>query len=84
MSDCQIIAFAITGESLGIDSESYLWGKLKNEHSQDFPNLIDRSNFNRRRKRLYPFIEQLNKDIAGLINKGENCFQSPGHYEGRS
>ena len=74
MSDCQIIAFAITGESLGIDSESYLWGKLKNEHSQDFPNLIDRSNFNRRRKRLYPFIEQLNKDIAGLINKGENCF----------
>jgi len=29
LSDCQIIAFAITGESLGIDSESFLWGKLK-------------------------------------------------------
>jgi len=74
LSDCQIIAFSITGESLGIDSESFLWGKLKSEHSQDFPNLIDRSNFNRRRKRLYPFIEQLNKSIAGFINEGEDFY----------
>ena len=74
MSDCQIIALSITGESLGIDSESFLWGKLKSEHSQDFPNLIDRSNFNRRRKRLYPFIEQLNKTIAGFINEGEDFY----------
>ena len=28
MSDCVIIALAITGESLGIDSENYFWGKL--------------------------------------------------------
>lgn len=74
LSDCQIIALSITAESLGIDSESYLWGKLKSEHNQDFPNLIDRSNYNRRRKRLYPFIEQLNKVIAGRLNIGENCF----------
>lgn len=74
MSDCQIIAMAITGESLGIDSESYLWGKLKNEHARDFPNLIDRSNFNRRRKRLYPFIEELNRSIAQFLNEGEDIF----------
>lgn len=74
LSDCQIIALSITAESLGIDSESYLWGKLKSEHNQDFPHLIDRSNYNRRRKRLYPFIEQLNKVIANRLNRGEDCF----------
>lgn len=74
MSDCQIIAFAVTGESLGIDSEAFLWAKIKSEHADDFPNLIDRSNFNRRRKRLYPFIEDLNKTIASYLNEGEDCF----------
>ncbi len=74
MSDCQIIALAITGETLGIDSENYFWGKLKSDHAKDFPNLIDRSNFNRRRKRLYPYIEQLNQTIAVRLNEGENIF----------
>jgi hypothetical protein len=74
MSDCQIIALSVTGESLGIDSESYLWGKLKSGHALDFPNLIDRSNFNRRRKRLSHFIEELNKAIARFINEGENYY----------
>ncbi|WP_163322734.1 IS982 family transposase [Draconibacterium mangrovi] len=74
MSDCQIIAFAITGESLGIDSEAFLWAKIKTEHADDFFNLIDRSNFNRRRKRLYPFIEELNKPIASYLNEREDCF----------
>ena len=74
MSDCQIIALAVTGESLSIDSENYFWGKLKSDHARDFPNLIDRSNFNRRRKRLYPFIQQLNQTIASKLNEGENVY----------
>lgn len=74
MSDCEIIALAITGESLGIDSESYLWGKLRNNYSSWFPNLIDRSNYNRRRKRLYPMVEELNQMIAGQLNRFEDVF----------
>lgn len=74
MSDCEIIALAVTGESLGIDSESYFWGKLKNDHYQDFPNLIDRSNFNRRRKRLHPLIQELNQSIADTVNQGEDVY----------
>lgn len=74
LSDCQIIALAITGESLGIDSESYFWGKLKSDHADDFPDLIDRSNFNRRRKRLYPLIQELNEAIADMLNQGEDVF----------
>ena len=74
MSDCQIIALTITGESLGIDSESYFWGKLQSDHIADFPNLIHRCNFNRRRKRLYPFIDLLNKTIADQLNEGEDTY----------
>ncbi len=52
MSDCEIIAMSILCESIGIDSENYLFGKLKSDHLSDFPNLIDRSRFNRRKKNL--------------------------------
>src|SRR4030066_2378894 len=64
LSECEIIALSVTSESIGIDSENYFWGKLKNDHKADFPRLIHRSNFNRRRKRLYPFIEKLNRNMA--------------------
>ena len=47
MSDCEIITLSVLGESIGIDSENYLFGKLRSDHFNDFPNLIDRSNFNR-------------------------------------
>jgi IS5 family transposase len=74
LSDCHIIALAVTGESMGIDSESYFWGKLKSDNVIDFPNLIDRSNFNRRRKRLYPLIQELNQMVADQLNQEENIY----------
>jgi hypothetical protein len=74
MSDCEIITLSILGESIGIDSENYLFGKLKSDHLHDFPNLIDRSNFNRRRKRLGSYITRLNKGIASIINQGEDVY----------
>lgn len=52
LSDCEVLALVLTAESIGIDSENYLFGKLKSDYKDDFPSLIDRSNFNRRRKRL--------------------------------
>ena len=74
MTDCEIIALSLTSESLGIDSENYLWGKLKSDHSNDFPNLIDRSNFNRRRKKLYPYVELLNQTVANEMNLDEDVY----------
>jgi hypothetical protein len=74
MSDCRIIALAITGEPLGINSENYFWGKLKSDYTIDLPNLFNRSSFNRCREILYPFIEQLNKTITSKLKKGKNIF----------
>ena len=67
-SDCQIIALALTVESIGIDSESYFFSKLKSNYTSDFPNFIDSSNFNRRHKRLYPWISALNQGLSNILS----------------
>ena len=66
MSDCQIIALSLTAESIGIASESYFFGKLKSDYTNDFPNLIGRSNFNRTHKRLFPWIYALNHGLSNI------------------
>lgn len=74
LSDCQIIALSVTAESIGIDSENYLFGKLNKDYKADFPDLVHRCNFNRRKKILAPFLQQLNQVLAGRINQSENVF----------
>jgi len=74
MSDCEIIALSLCAEALSIDSENTFWKKLKIEYSNDFINLIDRSNYNKRRRRLQNFIALLNEKIAHLFNEFEDVF----------
>jgi hypothetical protein len=74
LSDCEILALSVTAESIGIDSENYLFGKLKKDYKADFPNLIHRCNFNRRRKLLAPYLKQLNQFLADEMNERENAF----------
>lgn len=50
MNDIEIISLSCCMEALGVDSENYLWGKLQTDYLRDFPNLIDRTRFNRRRR----------------------------------
>jgi Transposase DDE domain len=64
MNDLEIISLACCMEALGIDSENLLWSKIKKDYASNFPNLIDRSRFNRRRKRLAPFILQLQDYVS--------------------
>jgi len=68
MSDLEIVSLSCCMEALSIDSENLLWSKLKKEYSTDFPNLIDRSRFNRRRRRLTPFIEKTQQLIASKLD----------------
>ncbi len=73
MNDCSVIALSICCESLGIDSENYLWCKLKNDYRDDFPSLIDRSNFNRRR-RLQLFVHEVTTRLAKKLTEEEDVF----------
>lgn len=74
MSDCEVITLSVLCESIGIDSENYLFGKLNSDHFKDFPNLIHRSRFNRRRKRLGDLIFKLTQRISSLMNEGEDIY----------
>jgi len=74
MNDCSIIALSVCAEALGIDSENYLWSKLKKDYAAAFPNLTHRSNFNKRRRRLQFYIHHVTEQIAALLNGGEDVF----------
>lgn len=73
-SDTEIIALSITSETLSIDSENLLFIKLNTEYKKQFPNLIDRSKYNIRRRNLSFKIEEVRKMIADKITASENIF----------
>lgn len=54
--DIELISLALTAECLQIDSENYLWSKLKTDYKSDFPSLPHRTKFNKRKKRLANLI----------------------------
>jgi hypothetical protein len=64
MSDLQVISLSCMMEALGIDSENLLWSKLKTDYIELFPNLICRTRFNRRRKRLSGQIVKVQDRIS--------------------
>jgi len=64
MADLQVISLSCIMEALGIDSENLLWSKLKTDYPGLFPNLICRTRFNRRRKRLQGYIMKVQDKIS--------------------
>ncbi|SCZ02680.1 IS982 family transposase [Flavobacterium caeni] len=74
MSDIEIIALVLTAESLGIDSENLLFSKLRQEFMEDFPRLPDRTNYNRRRKRLQNHFAWICESVSKLISPDENQY----------
>ena len=74
MSDIEIITLSICSESIGIDSENYLISKLNKDYKASFPNLIHQTRFNKRRKRLKSWIEEVNKRLSSQLNEGEDIW----------
>lgn len=72
-SDLEVIALSLTAETMGIDSECYLFGRLQEYRSQ-MPNLISRRQFNDRRKLTAGLCEKIRKRIAEAIDGREDCF----------
>ncbi len=70
LSDLGIIALSISAEAIGIDSENYLYGKLRSDYPKLYCKLPDRSNYNRRRRRLTDEIDWVSSQISDLINNG--------------
>jgi hypothetical protein len=72
-SDAEVITLSILAECLMINSENYLFQKL-NKIKVLMPHLIDRSNFNRRRRQLSNYTDLVRRHLVAKLTLGENTF----------
>ena len=70
LSDIELISMSLTAEYLSIDSEYQLFRKIPSLLSSK----IDRSVFNRRKRRLFPQIEIIRSKLADQIVPFEDYF----------
>ncbi len=71
MSDIEVVALSLTAEFMSIDSENSLFKQLL---PGEISNLIERSQFNKRRKRLFLFSEQIRTELAAKFMYFEDYF----------
>jgi len=72
MSDLHVMALAIASESACINGENWLFSKLRTDYRSRFPELIDRTRFNRRRRQLQVRIVELTKRISMTLGVDSN------------
>lgn len=70
LSDKQLMALTLAAESLGIDSERYLFKQLPPE----LQGKIERSVYNRRRRQLAGKMEQLRQRIVARLSPSADCY----------
>ena len=70
LSDLELISLCLTAEYLGIDSENDLFRKLPKLLASS----IERSVYNRRRRKLARHIETIRLKLSSVFNEFEDCF----------
>lgn len=71
MSDLEVVALSLTAEFMSIDSENSLFKVINREQ---ISNLIERSQFNKRRRKLFLFSEEIRTKLAFRFLEFEDCF----------
>lgn len=71
LSDIKLISLIITAEYKSIDSEHQLFRELM---GTELESKIERSVYNRRKRKLFPFIEQIRLMMVEKFNQFENYF----------
>src|SRR5699024_1573370 len=70
MSDLELVCLSLTAEYLGIDSENDLFRKL----TEPLSSKIERSVYNRRRRKLSYYTENIRSKLASRFNEFEDFF----------
>jgi len=70
MKDLEVVSLVLTAEYMGIDSENHLFRQLP----QLINEKIERSVYNRRKRKLYMKINEIRLKIAQSFNEFEDCF----------
>jgi len=73
-SDLEVISLSLTAEYMSLDSENWLFSKINSDYKDDFPNIIDRSRFNRRKRHLFFVLERVRQKLATQFLEFEEYF----------
>lgn len=71
LSDIELIGLIILAEFKSIDSEHQLFREIKGFEIEP---KIERSVYNRRKRKLFPFIEEIRMKMVDKLNESENYF----------
>lgn len=71
MNDLDIVALSLTAEYMSIDSENNLFNSID---KGQIPNLLERSQFNKRRRALFGFNEIVRQKLATFFLEFEDCY----------
>jgi hypothetical protein len=71
LSDLELISLIITAEYKSIDSECQLFRDIKH---LKIGSKIERSVYNKRKRKLFPYIEEIRKKMVEKLNEFENYF----------
>ena len=71
MSDLEVVALSLTSEFISTDSENSLFKQI---NQGGIPNLIERSQFNKRRRKLFLFSEEVRTKLAAAFLNFEDYF----------
>lgn len=71
LSDLELISLTILAEFKSIDSEHQLFREIK---GWEIETKIERSVYNRRKRKLFPYIENIRMKMAAKFNEFENYF----------
>jgi hypothetical protein len=65
MHDLEVVTMSLTAEFMSIDSENSLFKQATNA---EIPNLIERSQLNKRRRKLFLFSEEVRAKLASYFS----------------
>lgn len=71
MTDFEVVALSLTAEYMSIDSENSLFTQLQ---SAQIDNLIERSQFNKRRRGLFGLTEKIRSELSRYFVENEDYF----------
>lgn len=70
LSDLELVGLALTSEYMGIDSENHFFRMLPD----CLDSRIERSVYNRRRRKLFPYLEEIRVQLCNRLNEFEDYF----------
>jgi hypothetical protein len=71
MSDIEVVSLSLTAEYMSIDSENSLFSQL---NGAGITNLIERSQFNKRRRQLFGLTEKIRIELSRYFVENEDYF----------